>query len=333
MLRIAILVILSLGLYLWLREAFAKRLSCLHSGQDKFKQDYENLCVESIRVKSENDVLEKSAQESIALYDLTKEICKYLEEEKIFSVFHANIRKYLRIGDCRLIKPDEDISQYRDYTVLPLVMHKNTLGYLVAKGLSGGADVDKFHILAQQFLLAIKRSLLYKKVQELAILDGLTQIFSRRYFLTRFNEEFARCEKFKLKLSFLMVDIDRFKEFNDQYGHLVGDAILKEVAKVIKENIRQIDFMGRYGGEELSIVLAETEAGSARLAAERIRQAVESKIIRAYDEDLKVTVSVGVSVYPQDATGVQELIESADVALYRAKQEGRNRVCSAETSS
>lgn len=332
MLRIAVLVILSLGLYLWLRDFFSKRLSRLVSGQLKFQQDYENLCSESLRVKSENEVLEKNAQESIALYDLTKEICKYLEEEKIFSVFHANIRKYLEIGDCRLIKPEEDISQYRDYSVLPLVMHKNTMGYLVAKGLSG-SDVDKFHILAQQFLLAIKRSLLYKKVQELAILDGLTQIFSRRYFLTRFSEEFARCEKFKLKLSFLMVDIDRFKEFNDQYGHLVGDAILKEVAKVIKDNIRQIDFMGRYGGEELSIVLTETEAGSARLAAERIRQAVESKIIRAYDEDLKVTVSVGVSVYPQDAASVQELIESADDALYRAKQEGRNRVCSAATGS
>jgi diguanylate cyclase (GGDEF)-like protein len=124
-----------------------------------------------------------------------------------------------------------------------------------------------------------------------------------------------------------MIDIDHFKDYNDRYGHLVGDAILKEVSKSIKENIRQIDLSGRYGGEEFSIVLAETDKEQAQFVAGRIRQAIEYKCIRVYDEDLKITVSVGISAYPGDGKNAEELIDRADSALYQAKQEGRNRVC------
>lgn len=124
-----------------------------------------------------------------------------------------------------------------------------------------------------------------------------------------------------------MLDIDHFKEYNDKYGHLVGDVLLKEISRIIKDSIRQIDLVGRYGGEEFSIILTETDKEGAVFAAERIRQSVQNRSIRAYDEDLKVTISIGISVYPghgQDAAG---LIEKADQALYQAKDTGRNRVC------
>ena len=124
-----------------------------------------------------------------------------------------------------------------------------------------------------------------------------------------------------------MVDIDHFKDYNDRYGHLVGDAILREVSKTIKDNTRQIDLTGRYGGEEFSIILTETDKEQARFAAQRIREAVESKPIRVYDEDLKVTISIGISTYPLDAKNMQALIDKADSALYKAKQTGRNKVC------
>ena len=124
-----------------------------------------------------------------------------------------------------------------------------------------------------------------------------------------------------------MLDIDHFKEYNDKYGHLVGDAILKEVAGTIKESIRQVDSVGRYGGEEFLIILTETDKNGARFAAERIRQAVESKRIKVYDEDLKATVSIGIATFPEDAEETQALIEKADKSLYRAKQTGRNRIC------
>jgi diguanylate cyclase (GGDEF)-like protein len=124
-----------------------------------------------------------------------------------------------------------------------------------------------------------------------------------------------------------MIDIDKFKNFNDRYGHLVGDAILRDISRTVKETVRQIDFVGRFGGEEIAVVLAETDRDQARFAAERLRQAIENNVIKVYDEELRVTVSIGVATYPQDADDVDTLIENADKALYVAKQTGRNKVC------
>ncbi|MBU2258515.1 MAG: GGDEF domain-containing protein, partial [Candidatus Omnitrophica bacterium] len=143
----------------------------------------------------------------------------------------------------------------------------------------------------------------------------------------RFVEEINRSRKFDYSLAFLMIDIDYFKDLNDRYGHLVGDVILKEVSRIIKDNIRQIDILGRYGGEEFCLALPETEKEEARFAAERIREAIEDALIRAYDEDLRITLSVGIAVFPGDAQDTDALIDRADQALYKAKQSGRNKVC------
>jgi diguanylate cyclase (GGDEF)-like protein len=188
-------------------------------------------------------------------------------------------------------------------------------------------DSEKFQILSQQFLLGIKRAILYQKVQALSITDGLTGVFSRRYCLERFREEVERSKKFKHNFSFLMIDVDYFKNYNDKYGHLVGDAILREVAATIKENIRQIDLLGRYGGEEFILVLTETGSEQSKFVAERIRKAVEEKQIKVYDENLGITISIGVATFPKDAEVPQAIIEKADQALYCAKEAGRNRVC------
>jgi diguanylate cyclase (GGDEF)-like protein len=124
-----------------------------------------------------------------------------------------------------------------------------------------------------------------------------------------------------------MIDVDHFKGFNDKYGHLVGDAILREVARAIKENTRQIDLVARYGGEEFCVLMPETNRVKGYLAAERIRRSLEQRDIIAYDEKLRASVSIGLATFPLDARYVQPLIERADEALYRAKAEGRNRVC------
>lgn len=208
--------------------------------------------------------------------------------------------------------------------ILPLDINKRVEGYIVASGLPK-KEKGRFYILAQQLMIMLKRSMLFKMVQEMAIIDGLTKLFCRRHFLDRLEEEIKRSDKFKYKFSFLMIDIDRFKSFNDKYGHLVGDVILREVSRVIKDSVRQIDFAGRYGGEELSLVLPETDKEQAFLVAERIREMVEAKKIRAYDEEVKVTVSIGVASFPDDSKSAGALIEKADLALYSAKKSGRNR--------
>ena len=203
---------------------------------------------------------------------------------------------------------------------------KQVAGYLAVDRILE-ADKEKFGILIQQYLFGLKRALLYQKVQGLTITDMLTNVYCRRYFLERFTEELKRSKKNKLSLAFLMIDIDNFKQFNDRYGHLVGDAILRQVAKTIRDAVRQIDFIGRYGGEEISVVLAETNKEQANFAAERIRQAIASELIRVYDEELTVTVSIGVSIFPDNALSMQNLIEIADQALYLAKETGKNKVC------
>lgn len=326
MLHLTALILLTIFLYIRSKKLLNKSLTGKINNYQRKKAEYEKLVQKNIRLKYDNSNLERSAEEIIALYDITKDICKSLEEDKVFSIFRECINRYIKIGDCRFLKEGADISQYEDYAVLPLVMHKTARGYLVARGIEE-KDKEKFNILAQQFLIGIRRAILYQKVQELTITDSLTQVFNRRYFLERFYEELNRSKKFKYNFSFLMVDIDHFKYFNDNYGHLVGDAILREITRTIKENIRQIDFMGRYGGEELSIILTETDKERAGFAAERIRQAIESRRFTVYDEDLKVTISIGISTFPDDAGEATVLIDKADKALYQAKLAGRNRVC------
>ncbi len=249
-----------------------------------------------------------------------------MEEDKVFGAFNEEIKQYIALKDCQFLKDDAKLNTYKDYTVFTLQMDKTKLGYLVADGIKK-EDTETFLILAQQFQLAVKRAVLYQKLQELAITDSLTQVLSRRYWLERFQEELARSRKLKYNLSCLMIDVDHFKEHNDRFGHLVGDVILREVSAAIKEKIREIDIMGRYGGEEFCVVLTETNLEKAIVVAERIRQAVQQKSIRAYDEDLRMTISIGIATFPEDAKEIGILVDKADRALYEAKTTGRNKVC------
>ncbi len=130
-----------------------------------------------------------------------------------------------------------------------------------------------------------------------------------------------------MNASFLMIDVDHFKKLNDKYGHLAGDQVLREIAAIIQGNIREIDIAGRYGGEEFCVVLPDTDRDGALYVAERIRQATKETSIKAYDTVVESSVSIGISTFPQDGKKASELIDKADWALYRAKKQGRNRVC------
>ncbi len=327
MLYLAVLVLLTVFFYLGLKKILVTNLvNTARRTGEQLKSEYERFSKVNARLKEENFVLHNTLEQTIALYDISKQICKTLEEDAVFNYFKEEIDKYVDIGSCKFVKGDIDVSQYKDQAILNLQIDKNLIGYLIADGVKPN-ELEKFHILAQQFLLGIKRAILYQQVQELSVTDTLTGAFSRRHYLERFGEELERSNKFKYHFSCLMIDIDHFKECNDRYGHLVGDAILKEVSTRIKENIRQIDLMGRYGGEEFSIVFTETGKDDARYVAERIRRAIEEACIKVYDEDLKVTISIGISSFPADGQDTRSLIEKADQALYKAKETGRNRVC------
>lgn len=325
MLYVAILFLSTAASIFIINKLLREKLIKKNSRLKELELEYSQLAKEESRLIEENKALDIEVNEKIALYNLTKDICKSLDEDRIFTIFKEWVSNYLNASDCRLLDKDADLSVYSDFTVVPLVIQKDSLGFLVARGITG-KDTEKFEILSRQFLIGFKRALLYKKMQEMSITDSLTRLFSRRHFLERFKEELRRSKKFRYNFSFLMIDIDEFKSFNDKYGHLVGDAILREVSKAVKETIRQIDFVGRYGGEEFSMILVETDKEQARFAAERIRRAIEEKNIKVYDEELRVTVSIGIGTFPDDGASSEAIIEAADKALYQAKEAGRNQV-------
>ncbi|MDD5565798.1 MAG: GGDEF domain-containing protein [Candidatus Omnitrophica bacterium] len=320
------LLFLSVWLSVWLKKILHRSIAYIAKRHQHFKNEYALLVAHNDALKQKNADLKNALEKIIALYENAKQICKYLEEEKVFAEFKNHLYTHIEIRDCQFIKGEIDISKFKGYIVLPLEINKAVIGSLVADGIRD-VDNETFQILSQQFLLAIKRAILYQKVNELAITDGLTQVLSRRYWFERFSEELERSKKLGHTLSCLMIDIDHFKEYNDQYGHLVGDSILKEVSRTIKENIREIDIMGRYGGEEFCVVLTETEKEDAGFVANRILQAVQQRKIVAYDETFTITISIGIAMFPGNAQECNVLIDKADKALYEAKRSGRNKVC------
>jgi len=327
MFAIILFLIITILLSLFYKEVFSARIKRQEADYTSLLNVLKGLNELKKSLNSDNDRLNKRFDDTLALYEVTKDICQSLDEEKVFEIFNKNLKKYISIGDCRYVKDSADLIKYKNYMILPLNLEENQIaGYLAVDRILE-TDKEKFGILTQQFLIGLRRALLYQKVQGLTITDALTSVYCRRYFLERFSEELKRSKKNKLCLTFLMLDIDNFKQFNDRYGHLVGDAILRQVSKTISQAVRQIDFIGRYGGEEISIVLAETSNQQANFAAERIRQSIAAEVIKVYDERLRVTVSIGVSTFPDNALNMKNLIEMADQALYLAKETGKNKVC------
>ncbi len=261
-----------------------------------------------------------------------------LKVDKIYEVFKVDQDKDKEEGkECNyddivktFLKDKTAIYTPRDdkstCAAIPLLSENKFVGILTVDDLQK-KDFDRLLIVAMQFALAIKKVLLYETVEALAITDGLTGLYTRRYFFERLGEEFERSKRHGFKFSFLMLDIDDFKKCNDTYGHLVGDAVLKEVAHIAKAGVREIDLVARYGGEEFCVILPETDKAGAMLVAERIRKRVEENIFKAYDEKLNITISVGLAAYPSDSEEAFDLIDRADKALYTAKSSGKNIVC------
>jgi two-component system cell cycle response regulator len=207
------------------------------------------------------------------------------------------------------------------------------------KGIESGADdylgkpVNKHELKSRVKSLLKKKAYLdklcakYEMAVQSAITDKLTGLYSRGYFDHFLDLEIKRSYRQKTPVALLMIDIDNFKQINDNFGHLAGDKILKQLGDLIKFNIREIDLAARYGGEEFAVVMSNTDTHRAEKAAERIRQSIQEHGF--VDSDFTVTVSIGIALFPLDAKSMDELIEKADTSLYKAKRDGKNRVCAA----
>ena len=182
-------------------------------------------------------------------------------------------------------------------------------------------------------LVLVHRSLAVPQLQAEARIDPKTGLFNARHFAVALSEEIGRAKRFERPMSLIMADLDLLRDINNSYGHLAGDAVLKGIADVFREQLRHYDVPARFGGEEFSILLPETPPEQAMEIAERIRRAVAQRTfdVETSSEPIRATVSIGVAVYPKDGTDANELIHQADLAVYRAKLQGRNRVLSASS--
>jgi diguanylate cyclase (GGDEF)-like protein len=222
--------------------------------------------------------------------------------------------------------PNFEVSALRSVLVVPLKVEDRVMGLLAAcdkkdEGLFSEVDSGFMGTLASHLALSIEKIRLY----ELAITDGLTKLYVHRYFQAALERELVRVGRYGGVVSLILFDIDHFKKFNDTYGHQQGDTVLSIVAKLLSDTIRQgLDIAARYGGEEFAVILPETSNESAFLAAERIRKRIESHDFPGQEKPLKVTISLGISTWPDDATTRAELIKCADLALYGSKEAGRN---------
>lgn len=216
------------------------------------------------------------------------------------------------------------------WLVVPLIVRDEVIGVL---GLDSRPPAtlskkhaDLMYAIAGQAATSIENARLFGKMQRQAITDSLTGIYNRGHFITLAERELMRSRRYQRPLSVLMADIDHFKKVNDSFGHATGDQVLCQVAGRLQESIRGIDILGRYGGEEFALFLADTDGAGAMILAERLRSVIADRPVATDSGDIKVTISIGLSSADKEYSALEIFLNHADQALYSAKNAGRNRV-------
>src|ERR1700730_39412 len=214
---------------------------------------------------------------------------------------------------------------------IPLVSFGQILGVIGLHSSNPDAfretDLQSLESVTDICATSIQNAHYVERVKQLAYLDGLTGIFNRRFFELRIMEEIERARRYGTGMAVIMVDIDQFKRLNDEFGHLLGDEVLRQVSSVFHQQLRKIDVVCRYGGEEFGILLSQTSAEHAVSVAEKLRRSIEQWQFPGVPRT--VTISAGVAALPDHGTTRDDLVRAADTGLYAAKQAGRNRICAA----
>jgi diguanylate cyclase (GGDEF)-like protein len=245
------------------------------------------------------------------------------QSHAVRDVHHATI-----CAHCELPAPDQAASTL----CMPLAAQGETLGFLHLAGAGESAvrDVEVATTASEQLSLALSNLRLQESLRLQSIRDPLTGLYNRRYLMEALERELARCGRRQLPLTVMMLDVDHFKRFNDAHGHDGGDALLTSFARLLQAHCRGDDIACRFGGEEFTLIFPEMGASGAVEKAEAIRAATENLRVQHLREPLSpVTVSIGTAGFPADGTLADDLIRTADAALYRAKRDGRNRAVAA----
>ena len=219
--------------------------------------------------------------------------------------------------------------EFRHYSTEFRMKHKNgTYRWILARGEALYNDDGKPYRMAGSHTDITEKKEMERKLESLAATDELSKLWNRRYFFNVGDKECKRADRYKAKLSLLMVDIDHFKEVNDTYGHAAGDLVLKGVSEIFIHGLRDVDIAARIGGEEFAVLMPNTDVAGAMIVAERLRHNIEMLNFEHEDRNIKITISLGVTECCGKSS-IDEMLKRADKALYEAKNAGRNcvKVC------
>lgn len=248
--------------------------------------------------------------------------------EKGGSILVEDIEK-----DPRIRKVNRPRYRTKSFLSVPIKIEDRLAGVLnlsdkIKGGVFNAEDLNLLESFISNVAIAIERSILFKqteKLQKLSITDHLTGIYNRRYLNRRLSEEITRYNRYKHPFSFMMLDLDKFKEYNDTFGHIAGDNLLKNLAHVMEKSLRTIDIAARFGGDEFVTIFPQTPKIDAIQISNRLKEKID-KSLSEHNIEMPLSISVGLATFPDDASSIMELIEKTDQALYLAKKGGGNRV-------
>ena len=225
----------------------------------------------------------------------------------------------------------KEVRAVRSLISAPLISENKLRGILrldnTSQKVYDSDDLRLLDIISNLSAVAIQNTLLYQELEKLAITDGLSGLLVHRYFQECFEQEISRALWTNSQFAFLMIDIDNFKSYNDRYGHIAGDIVLKQIAKLISSGVNPGDIVARYGGEEFGVLLVNTHKSEALKIAQAIREKIEKEEFILRRQVSEVRISGGIAFFPEQGKTKENLIQRADQALYKAKREGKNRIC------
>jgi diguanylate cyclase (GGDEF)-like protein len=235
--------------------------------------------------------------------------------------------------DPRFTREVDSRTQFETHSILcaPLVSRGRTIGVLEILNKLGGrftrADLALVLTLVEPCAIAIENAVLFQRTEQLTITDDLTRLFNSRYLNLYLGREIKRCKRHGIPLSVIFLDLDGFKNINDNFGHLAGSGTLTEVGAILAQGVRESDIIARYGGDEFVVVLPETPASGALVIAERLRRAIEEhRFLEGQGITARISASFGIATYPDHALSPEGLIQKSDQAMYRVKEREKNGI-------
>ncbi|MGQ9534539.1 MAG: diguanylate cyclase [bacterium] len=293
-----------------IKEGIERKERCIYVGKES--------CIKELKSAFKNNILvvEETMQASLFLPWLKNEYDKLTKNQNGMRVFVESSRDFLGFEEML-----DDFNTQPDLRLFVLCQYR----------IERVSSDDMLEILKNHPYVFVEHLLkpncFYSRVKHRIWLDPLTGIFNRRYFENQLSKELQRASRYEHPLAILFLDIDKFKKVNDEFGHQVGDEVLLELAQILERNLRSVDVIARYGGDEFIILLPETKKESAYKTANRILYAIQRYDFFKGNLQIKeLGVSIGVASFPEDAGGTYELIKKADIALYKAKERGGNQI-------